>query len=280
MDLVGKTSKDRNQIVIVGTQVLEQSLDIDFDILFTEKCPIDLFFQRLGRLHRHKRDKRPEKLANPECYILNDLDACKNAEKVYSKFILKRTDSAMKEKNILCLPDDIRCMTEQVYKTDSKTDDEDEIAYSKERKLEESKAKTFLLPPEKKCRFKGMLDVRNVGTGSVRDGMNNLDIILLRRTGPDLETITGKPVFDGTKLTGEAAGELLKSQISVPYSETLFKSLEKIKTEKSYQQIARLLKQHPLTEEKQFLIFDENGTCRVNDTNYSYSSKYGWRAFT
>ncbi|NTW41028.1 MAG: CRISPR-associated helicase Cas3', partial [Cellulomonadaceae bacterium] len=55
--------------IVVGTQVLEQSLDIDLDLLVTDLAPVDLVLQRIGRLHRHRRTARPEAVAAPRCYL-------------------------------------------------------------------------------------------------------------------------------------------------------------------------------------------------------------------
>jgi CRISPR-associated endonuclease/helicase Cas3 len=56
--------------VIVGTQTLEQSLDIDADLLITDLCPIDVLLQRLGRLHRHPRPNRPAGYERAQCVVL------------------------------------------------------------------------------------------------------------------------------------------------------------------------------------------------------------------
>ncbi len=66
--------------IVVGTQTLEQSLDIDADLLITDLCPVDVLLQRIGRLHRHKDNNpnRPHDYDRPKCIVLtppdNDLD--------------------------------------------------------------------------------------------------------------------------------------------------------------------------------------------------------------
>ena len=56
--------------VIIGTQTLEQSLDIDADLLVTDLCPMDVLLQRIGRLHRKPRTDRPEGYREAKCIVI------------------------------------------------------------------------------------------------------------------------------------------------------------------------------------------------------------------
>ena len=72
--LLGKGAPSKG-CVVVGTQTLEQSLDIDADVLITDLCPADVLLQRIGRLHRHTRDNRPDGYMQPRCIALTPSDA-------------------------------------------------------------------------------------------------------------------------------------------------------------------------------------------------------------
>lgn len=71
LELFGKGATQRPQRhVVVATQVIEQSLDVDFDLMLTDLAPMDLILQRIGRLHRHERADRPVGLREARCLVL------------------------------------------------------------------------------------------------------------------------------------------------------------------------------------------------------------------
>lgn len=69
-------------LIVVGTQTLEQSLDLDADFLITDLCPMDVLLQRIGRLHRHARpaEARPAAFREARVCVLTpqggDLSPC------------------------------------------------------------------------------------------------------------------------------------------------------------------------------------------------------------
>ena len=68
----GEDSSRPHRLIVVGTQVIEQSLDLDFDVMMTDFAPVDLVLQRMGRLHRHdsrNSSERTPAYRKPVCYV-------------------------------------------------------------------------------------------------------------------------------------------------------------------------------------------------------------------
>lgn len=109
------------RMVLVATQVIEQSLDLDFDLMITEMAPIDLLLQRSGRMHRHPRPSRPEGLEEPQLWILepeveDELPSFgRGTEYVYAPHILLRTWLQLKERDKIDVPEDVSELIEAVY---------------------------------------------------------------------------------------------------------------------------------------------------------------------
>ncbi len=109
--------------ILVGTQVLEQSLDLDFDLMVTELAPVDLVLQRAGRLHRHARkNTRPASVARPALWLVRPEDDDRPegpsfgaSAYVYDESILLRSWLTLRERTEVMLPTDIEPLIESVY---------------------------------------------------------------------------------------------------------------------------------------------------------------------
>lgn len=107
--------------ILIATQVVEQSLDLDFDALVTDLAPIDLILQRAGRLHRHARP--PESRHShrqPVLYVAGltadatvpDFGA---SEYIYERYVLLRSWLVLQGRERIALPGDIDRLVQAVY---------------------------------------------------------------------------------------------------------------------------------------------------------------------
>jgi CRISPR-associated endonuclease/helicase Cas3 len=122
LERFGKHSQGLRRSIVVATQVIEQSLDLDFDLMISDLAPIDLLIQRAGRLHRHARPDaaRPPALQQARLILADaplkdDLPDFGRDVYIYAPYILLRTWLALREKNELVLPDETTDLIEGVY---------------------------------------------------------------------------------------------------------------------------------------------------------------------
>ena len=111
----GKSGVRPRRGVVVSTQIVDQSLDLDFDIMFSDFAPSDLLIQRAGRLHRHSRKNRPERLQTPRLVLFgvteirdsNAPEFVSGSKRIYGTALLMRTASALMGRKQFISPDDV-----------------------------------------------------------------------------------------------------------------------------------------------------------------------------
>jgi len=202
-----------HRAVVVATQVVEQSLDVDFDLLVSDLAPIDLVLQRMGRLHRHDRP-RPPRLATPTCYIdylpstaSDDPAVEPGAKAIYGEQDMLMSAAALDRvldgPGVVTVPDDVHDLIEAVYGAGApvpprwqETVSQAREAYEAERSDKFKSAQGFLLDePKKSGRSTSLVgwlhttasDNEEKGRAQVRDGEDSLEVILL-----DLHRVGGQ----------------------------------------------------------------------------------------
>lgn len=279
LELFGKDSieEKRRGNILVATQVVEQSLDLDFDLVISDLAPIDLLIQRAGRLWRHMtlRPQQTRPMREPVLAVLTpDPSVVKDAkwlEETLGKaaFVYKdpalmwRTAKVLTKQGSIRIPEDLRPMIEHVYQEEADDMPPVFLARFNEAKGEAYKGQSLagfnvidVAGGYATCQNLGQDE--NIGT---RDGEPSLTLRLARQVGVFLMPFNEEDGAD-ERLDWEL------SEIAVPKSWT-----EEVKaSQASGPVLTALLNTWPEFEQDiAVVIIGTNGTAG----HLSYSQKFG-----
>lgn len=295
INMIGKGAKRPDKKIIIGTQVIEQSLDIDFDVMISELAPMDLLIQRIGRLHRHD-IKRPPQHEKPVLYVIgtsDDFDFNKGSVYVYGSYLLAKTQTKLP--NEINIPSDISPLVQSVY-----GDTKDEIEpiqqmnedFINKKELKKGRAKTYLLPETTRERFDDddeiisligwLKDVHpnqseEYGYAQVRDSEESIEIIALRRYGKGYGFFDKQGDISDSLDDNEVLKKMASSTLKLPSYFSMYGNADK-----SIGELEKYNKEHLYDWQEKIwlkgslgLIFDEDGRAEICNKTLQYSQKYG-----
>ncbi len=279
--------------ILVATQIVEQSVDIDADWMLSELAPADMLLQRLGRLWRHDREARP--VSEPELAVvcarmpaddLSDLPSdTKELESffgrgvwVYAPYILLRTFETLRDRKVVCVPDDIRPLLEIVY---SETIPDSELHKSL---YADMKAKAAKLRQLARMGEADSLPTRDDNEESAETRYNSrptVSLLLVR----DLDAAASRSAASATLLDGQSVSISL-FQRNFKVTRALYVNLVQVAPndtlrEEKLNHRTEILSQHFFASETPLVcLWDlESGALRLQgsgaDTGYRYTTELG-----
>lgn len=288
------------RLIVVATQVAEQSLDIDADVLITDIAPIDLIIQRIGRVHRHERpaSDRPASLHEAQMFIrgvnlsseVPEFDG--GAKAIYGQKLLLATMAKLPE--VLRRPDDVAPLVRAVYSDDLQVPSAWEETWqdacaeaAKERSNAKDRANTFRFPSPAAAEELGSLfensydnspgiGVEERGLAQVRDADFTVEVVAIQNTangyapfGYDDEIMDGHvPTFAQALIL---AGNTVRLPARMTRRDTDFEEIMEILEKRTPPE----WKDSGLLKGQVALHFDTTGSARLGRFALTYSTELG-----
>ena len=312
-ELLGPGETQRpEKLIVVGTQVMEQSLDVDFDVMFTDICPMDLLLQRLGRLHRHDRKKlRPDKLRQAVCFIMGiagTVEFSPGSTKVYGAYPLLKTKAFLEP--VIRMPEDIPRLVRQAYEEGYEQEMEKRLSaagdgiaihqvcaaalaeYTQRLTAKKEKAKTFQIkqPQNQMDSLVNWLEVSiqedasgKRGEATVRDSLDSLEVLAVREKADGaLYTLPWLEKYPDVRIDTVADEGLAKAiagcRVSLPACFTAKWNIDDV-----IEELEEIVLKYHLDgwytshwlEGELFLVLDEEGEMKLLDKIVTYDEQYG-----
>ncbi|MFD0267894.1 CRISPR-associated helicase Cas3' [Streptomyces sp. NPDC127106] len=284
------------RLILVATQLAEQSFDIDADLLVTDLAPVDLLLQRIGRLHRHEGTWRPGRLRTPKAFVTG-FQPCAGrepafvfaSEMIYGRHLLLRTAAVLpgagKEWSV---PGDVPGLVESVYGTDASLlpaawQEAGEAAGREHNDRDRARAEVarqFLLTPHGEHERRTLAGLHYGGStaggdedslrAAVRDGDESVEVVLVVRDEGDavFRTLTGRALSVNGDVAPDVLDEVLGSMVRLP-SKLTRPALE-LRPLPGWHG-------HPWLRRSRALVLDASGRARVGDFTVSYDEEFGLR---
>jgi CRISPR-associated endonuclease/helicase Cas3 len=221
-----------SRLVVVATQLAEQSFDVDVDLLVTDLAPIDLLLQRVGRLHRHQRrpGSRPPSVRNPAVVVTGFTGGQEGPPTfprgsffVYGDHLLFRSAALVQHAADgpgWDMPAQVPALVAQGYDAvggwlPPAWSEAVEAAAEERRRTQQERAENarqFLLSPDGAVGGTSLKGLHNRSTSDldedqvaavVRDGEPSVEVVLIRGGEDGYRTLGGRPLGVG----GEAVSD-------------------------------------------------------------------------
>ncbi|GLW58649.1 CRISPR-associated helicase/endonuclease Cas3 [Kitasatospora phosalacinea] len=229
------------RMVVVATQLAEQSFDVDADLLVTDLAPIDLLLQRIGRLHRHDGNPRPSRLEHPTVAVTGLRQAgggvpwlLRASEGIYGRYLLLRTAAEVikADGGEWSIPGQVPELVARVYGTDRIVPPEwaeGETAarktWDENRRARRESAAQYLLaragehgqPTLEGLHYGGRGVLRDGQMEAlVRDGDPSVEVLLVRRTDGGYRAMTGRALGPNGETAAELLDDVLTGTVRLP----------------------------------------------------------------
>jgi CRISPR-associated endonuclease/helicase Cas3 len=245
-----KTVQRPYRAVLVATQIVEQSLDLDFDLMVTDLAPVDLLLQRAGRLWRHDRGKRP--VDSAQLWIVQppeDEDGLpqfdRGSQRVYFPHVLLRSWLALRGRTELHVPEDMAGLVEAAYGpasteglspavkalwTQTEEIQEEQLALERReagfRLIAEPDDGGRLNEIQGGAREEDCPDLHPAHQAMTRLGDPSIPVVLLERRGDRLTLPDGSTIDPQSEPKGDVARSLLRRSLTLGDRRVLWALME------------------------------------------------------
>lgn len=252
IDVMGAPGRRPERLVVVATQIAEQSFDVDADVLYSDLAPVDLLLQRVGRLHRHAGRVRPPRHATPRLVVTGlvvgdgytwprafaepavPTEISAEPKTIYRPRPLMATSLIVDEPQEWSIPSDIPSLVARGYADPWEGPEaQRELmaalsdAETRERSLREARAKTFRLEAEGAVGASTLAGLHGHASSSldaadsVRDGDEGIEVCLVVRNESGLRTLAGHSLGEFGELAADPrlAREVLGDAVRLRWQE-------------------------------------------------------------